>query len=136
MRRWPPSSLEDWLQGSRDFQASREDDRVLVERGLKRAKQDPWDEWQEHAFKKGARAIHRLTKLKPKWSPTIAQGHPGAFSSDPQELLRAEGDTLARFWHASAGPDLVEVPDRVHLPRASAQEIRKASASFSANTSQ
>eukprot|EP00959_Pyramimonas_sp_CCMP1952_P358471 7505652-Pyramimonas_sp.AAC.1 len=71
--------------------------------------------------------MHRLTQLKAKWNPTVVQTHPGVSSSNPQLLLRREGEELAKFWHASHVPPEVCVPDRVHLPRPSAAELRNAS---------
>eukprot|EP00959_Pyramimonas_sp_CCMP1952_P360353 7545940-Pyramimonas_sp.AAC.1 len=80
--------------------------------------------------------MHRLTKLKRRWTPTTIETHPGIFSANPRDLLEAESEAPAKFWHASAAPSTVWVPNRNHLPRPTAGDIRSASASFSALTSQ
>eukprot|EP00959_Pyramimonas_sp_CCMP1952_P428616 8977409-Pyramimonas_sp.AAC.1 len=63
--------------------------------------------------------MHRFTKLKKVWQPTVIQSAPGVFTADPHALLEDEAQTLGRFWGADLKPPEAWIPDRQCFPRAS-----------------
>eukprot|EP00959_Pyramimonas_sp_CCMP1952_P342148 7167979-Pyramimonas_sp.AAC.1 len=80
--------------------------------------------------------MHRFTKLQRKWQPTVVQAAPGIYSADPVKLLEAETVKLGGFWKASLTPPEAWIPDRRCFERATPDQIRMASRSFSTHTAQ
>eukprot|EP00959_Pyramimonas_sp_CCMP1952_P162846 3404328-Pyramimonas_sp.AAC.1 len=66
-------TLEEWAD---DFQEARD--------GLDRNSKQSWDQWQTEALSGSARRMHRLTRLKAHWQPTVIETSPGIYSSDPR----------------------------------------------------
>eukprot|EP00959_Pyramimonas_sp_CCMP1952_P034922 731373-Pyramimonas_sp.AAC.1 len=56
--------------------------------------------------------MHRLTRIKKLWQPTVASVVPGHFTSAPSALLEEEALQLGRFWHATVEPPEAWIPDR------------------------
>eukprot|EP00959_Pyramimonas_sp_CCMP1952_P425618 8915184-Pyramimonas_sp.AAC.1 len=63
LTRWNITSVA-WLQGAQEIMDFWNDDLELAQATLNRNKKESWGEWQEKALSGGARAMHRLTKLK------------------------------------------------------------------------
>ena len=62
-----------------------------------------WDEWQDSALKLGAKAMHRFTRLKARWTPATTKRQ-GSTTADPAQLLEHEVDTLRCFWKLALRP--------------------------------
>ena len=93
-----------------------------------------WNAWVDCAFAKGARLMHRHTRLKSQWTPTTTKAG-GSVTADPIVVLQDQASTLHRFWNASSVAGVVDVPDRDSFDLSSPQEIRAASKSFPTSTS-
>jgi len=107
-----------------------------VEEAQKRARCErntSWSEWQDKAFKGGARGMHRLSKVHPLWQPTTVVVD-GKCTALPQAILDAETAKVEKYWSASQRPAAVVVDDRSALPRATPGEIRAAARLFSPTT--
>ena len=84
--------------------------------------------------------MHRLTKLKEGWAPTLAvidkdeEDAPTQLSAELSAVLHAESSTLEECWQASDTAPVAWVPDRGCLPRPTPEAICKAAASFSEAT--
>ena len=92
-----------------------------------------WDEWQASALKLGAKDMHRLTRLKARWTPATTKRQ-GNTTVDPAQLLEHEVDTLRCFWKLALSPPRAEIPDRLAFDRATLTEIRAAASTFGAST--
>ena len=131
-----PEELADWLERCGEALEEWDSDFVDARRTLDDRARESWDQWQTEALAGSARKMHKLTRLKAKWQPTVIETAPGIFSADPRKLLAREADVLGGYWDARASPDPLEVLDRSCLERLTPQAIRAASNSFSPHTAQ
>ena len=94
-----------------------------------------WAAWCDAALVKGAKQMHRHTKVQLPWVPTTVMGN-GLVTADPQAVLRAYVDELLPYWQTSPSPPEVRVPDRACIGRIPPDKIVEASLSFPVDTSQ
>ena len=84
-----------------------------------------WAAWREEAFAKGGRGMHRATRLKEGWAPTVVKDDQGALTSAPEVILQRQSEELGRFWHSEAWAMPAWAPgSREALPAATPREIR------------
>ena len=99
------------------------------------ASRKSWEQWQVEAMAGGARALHRYPRRRAKWVPTLVETAPGAFTASPEVLLAHEAEQLAKLWRPGEAQPLW-VPDRATFAKATPDQLRRASSSFSAATAQ
>eukprot|EP00959_Pyramimonas_sp_CCMP1952_P292157 6110074-Pyramimonas_sp.AAC.1 len=71
--------------------------------------------------------MHKLTRNKSAWMPTVVETVPGIFSADPRKLLANEANVLGKFWEATPMPEPLEVLDINCFDRLTPDDIRAAS---------
>ena len=70
-----------------------------------------WAAWCDAALDKGAKQMHRHTKVQLPWVPTTVMEN-GSVTADPQAVLRAYLDEFLPYWQTSPSPPEIRVPDR------------------------
>eukprot|EP00959_Pyramimonas_sp_CCMP1952_P398126 8341621-Pyramimonas_sp.AAC.1 len=80
--------------------------------------------------------MHKLSRLKPKWAPTIIETAPGVFSSDPRKLLANQANASGSHWKATPCPEPLEVLDRDCFESLMPEDIRATRKKFSPHTAQ
>eukprot|EP00973_Karenia_brevis_P028766 3966483-Karenia_brevis.AAC.1 len=116
-----------------------------AEQGLDKLNRESWDAWQKKALLGGAKAMHRLTKLKAEWVPTVVplRDEVGDLvrqgtrrTAAPGQVLKSEVQKYKKFWQVRPKAPEPWDPDREALPRPTPQQYRDASATFSFNSAQ
>ena len=89
---------------------SKEDEEANV--AHQRATADYWNDWKERALAKSAGGMHRATKLKSGWQPTLAKGAEGEWTSSPAVILQDQAEELQAFWHAKSWAQEAWMPEK------------------------
>ena len=102
MATWPRDlqGLDTWVDEFAELIEDWEEDFKEAREGLDGKSKTSWDQWQTEALAGSARKMHRLTRLKANWEPTVVECDLGAFSADPRKLLAREADGLFFVWKA------------------------------------
>ena len=97
----------------------------------KEARED-YENWQSFVdadLAKGARIMHRISKVPYKWRPALSRTVAGTSATDAA-ILQDEASKLQKLWDMQPSRSL-HVPDRDALRRVSNAELTAASMSFS-----
>ncbi len=93
-----------------------------------------WRDWILENFDRGAKNAHKYSKLLDEIKPAQARGADGVVVSDPLKLLQHYVDKFAAVWRPGDRQTHYEWDTREALPRPTVDQLRRASASFPANT--
>ncbi|CAK0877015.1 unnamed protein product [Prorocentrum cordatum] len=95
-----------------------------------KARDRSWKEWHISALSGSAKRMHRLTRIKKLWEPTVSSSVPGSFTSEPCQLVQEETVKLGGFWHAEVEPPEAWIPDREALQPLTQWSLGLATMSF------
>eukprot|EP00959_Pyramimonas_sp_CCMP1952_P077640 1622951-Pyramimonas_sp.AAC.1 len=73
-----------------------------------------WSEWCAESVSRGARALHRLTKVKAIPEPAQCSGP--VVSGSPVAIVEKEVEMYQKLWKASGQAPYAWVPDRSTCP--------------------
>eukprot|EP00959_Pyramimonas_sp_CCMP1952_P155540 3253885-Pyramimonas_sp.AAC.1 len=76
------------------------DDVEQVQKTLGRDADPQWAEWCAEASAKGARALHKVTKVKAIPTPVVVN-HGLIVAGDPVTVVKKEAEDYRRLWAAS-----------------------------------
>ena len=128
-----PPTLDSWISDVSDFLEDISDDLDSSSKAAQELRNTSWSEWQDRAFQKGSRIMHRYTRLRSTWQPTVVQTTSG-HSAEPSEVLRETFEKHETLWNASQTPPRAWIPNRDCFPRASPDELRAVSRKFPEHT--
>ncbi len=128
---------QDWCQRAGELLLDIvEEGKAAEAEDLKGSKQR-WTEWVTEGLGRGAKNAFKASRLPEAWKPTTAEEPDGTISGDPLKLLEAQRREYAALWMAEEGRAKEwQWASCDSLPRPSAGELRAASRSFRAETSQ
>eukprot|EP00959_Pyramimonas_sp_CCMP1952_P020375 429872-Pyramimonas_sp.AAC.1 len=90
-----PMEVDDILQ----FVEEIADDVEFASKAMMRDVAEAWECWCIEASAKGARALHRVTKVRKIFVPAVSQGD--VVSGDPRDIVQGEVDAYRRLWKAT-----------------------------------
>ena len=127
---------EKWRKDLNDLLEEVELEDDTAGKAFTRSEADFWDAWREEAFAKGARGMHRATKLKAGWSPTVVDDGAGGQTSAPEVVLQRQSEELGHYWHSEAWAAPAWMPkEREALPTLEPSRLREVAKTYPASTS-
>ena len=138
-----PPADSSWMMPAKEFLTALDAEVEAAEKARNGSKRKDWAEWCNTTFRKGAGAIHRLTKIKAFWTSEAVRmpegdraRDEGAWSAAQITAMQAQVREYKKHWKATGEAPNVTVPDRDCFERATAEQLRKVFKTFSECTAQ